>query len=151
VIDSLSGLSVSIAAPFFLQLCKRGWAVQDARVHTVRTQSGRETRYIARLVDWLSLRSAKTTAEGNLQFRSLLDSTGASIRSWWEEVEKAWALDPRSHCPHTLEEVEALKQERLNEILAECSRWGVPEAKPVRTGVYLTPDDAALAIKARQA
>lgn len=102
------------------------------------------------LAPWLALRSAALSAEGNLQFASLVLSDGASIRSAWEIVERAWALDPRAHCPHTLEEVELLKLEREAAITDECRTWGLPEHQPLKTGFYLTPEAAAAAIANRQ-
>lgn len=147
-----SGKRVAVAAPVFYQLIRRGWA-SHAKTENGRDKiSGRPTENrIALLVNYFSFRSLKPSPEGNLCFKSLLESHGVSIKSQWELViEKAWALDPRSHCPHTLEEVEALKNERQAAIWEECKKWGVPEPQPVRTGFYGSPEDAALAIAERQ-
>lgn len=145
---------VIVSAPVFYQLIRRGWASQSQ----IRNYPHRETRQpveerVSLLVSRLSFRSLKPTPEGNLDLASLIRSEGASVRSWWQSVEDAWATEgfPRSHCPQTWEEKLALQQERQQLIEAECRSWGVPEPEPIQTGYYLTPEAAALAIAERQA
>lgn len=152
ICDSQSRLSVGVAPPVFQQLLRRGWATQRGQ-GVVAKSNGRSTlRYVAVLVDRLSLRSATITPEGNLQIRSLELSDGASIKSQWEIiVEKKWALNPRARCAYSLAEAQELLAERVALIEAECRSWGVPKPQPLRTGAYLTPEAAALAIAERQA
>ena len=144
---------VIVSAPVFYQLIRRGWAAQSQ----IRNYPHEETRQpveerVSLLVARLSFRSLKPTPEGNLSFASLLQTDGVSVGSWWQQVENAWMIEgfPRSHCPQTWEEKLALQQERERLIEAECKTWGVPEPQPLRTGAYLTPEAAALAIAERQ-
>ena len=140
VVDSVSNACVEVAAPVFYQLIRRGWATQAG----VENKQDRETkrpveRRIARLVSRLSFRSLKPSPNGNLCFKSLLESTGVSVRSWWSMVEEAWTLEgfPRSFCPKTWEERLQLQQDRQAAIEAECQSWGVPEPQPIRIGASL--------------
>ena len=145
---------VTVSAPVFYQLIRRGWASQSQ----IRNYPHKETRQpveerVSLLVARLSFRSLKPTPEGNLSFASLLQTDGVSCGSWWQQVENAWIIEgfPRSRCPQTWEEKLALQQERQQLIEDECKTWGVPEPEPLQTGFYLTPEAAALAIAERQA
>lgn len=153
VADPHSGKRVIVAAPVFYQLIRRGWASHTRTDNRRCRETNRPTEErVAVLVDRLSFRSLTPSPEGNLCFSSLLTSEGVSIKSNWElMVEKAWALDLRSRCPHTWEEKIALQNERQSAIWEECQTWGVPEPTPVRTGCYSSPELAALAIAERQA
>ncbi len=152
VADPHSNKRVGVAAPVFYQLIRRGWATHSRTDKRTDKATGRPTEErVAVLVGYLSFRSLKPSPEGNLCFKSLIKTDGVSIKSQWElEVERAWALDPRSRCPQTWEEKIALQQERRAAIWEECQNWGVPEPQPIQTGRYNSPEAAALAMAGRQ-
>lgn len=153
IADSLTSDKVIVTAPIFYMLVRRGWAV-ESRIEQRCNQKNRElieTR-TAKLAAWLSFRSLQVSIDGNLCFRSLLDSNGVSIDSSWRRIEREWILAgfPYSVCPQTWEEKLAQQQARQEAIHDESKNWGVPEPEPIQTGYYLSPEAAALAIAERQ-
>lgn len=104
------------------------------------------------LAEHLSFRSLKPAPDGNLCFKSLLETDGVKIDSSWLSVERAWTLQIKSNdfIPQTWQGKIAVQEMRIDAIWDECSTWGVPEPDPIRTGAYLSPEAAALAIAERQ-
>lgn len=154
VADPRTKEQLSVTAPIFYMLARRGWAVQS-QIESRRDRKTGEVTEVrtAKLAAWLSFRSLSASPDGNLCFRSLLQTDGVSIDSSWRRIKREWILAgfPYSVCPQTWQEKLAQQQERQAAILGECRNWGIPEPEPQRTGYYLSPETAALAIAERQA
>lgn len=154
VADSTTNQRVIVEASIFCRLIKRGWAVAHTVENLVDRNTGvRTERRVAVLAGHLALRSATPLPDGNLCFRSLLDSTGAAIESSWNAVERAWTqrLRKQDFVPRTWQGCVAVYEMRQSAIEEEVRSWSEPDANEIRTGAYLSPEDAALAIAARQA
>lgn len=154
VVDSHTNQRVIVAAPVYVQLIRRGWATARGIENRRDRQTGQLTEErVAVLVDHLSFRSLKPSPNGNLCFKSLLQTDGNHIGSSWESVERAWTIQvkPGDFVPQTWQGKQSVFEMRQAAIWNECSTWGVPEPQPIQTGAYLSPEAAAMAIAERQA